>query len=437
MGRPLVAVLDDDAGFRAAAAILLSEDFETVSFAAGEPFFQFLEEREPDVLLLDVNLGEGVPDGFAVLDALRAKGLGFPVIMLTILAGLEVTSRALRMGVPFLQKDRELDADRFRQQISLVLRASQLSAEIDYHRRLISPGAAEEAFPWPMEGWGAELRREIEPFLRSAQPLLLEGERGTGKQTLARWVHRHSSRADGPFLVVSPLGVDEAALYPELFGSSEAARPFTPGALDAAAGGTLFLEDLHLLPDAIHHRLVRAIEEGAFASAGSGRRRRLTCRLIASRSVGDHGGDLGGTDDLFWKAYRIRLSPLRERPEDIRFHIDRIVRELSAAGVPVHPVPVESLAGRNLPGNFYDLKGALLRGASFLDGAGGGSDVLESGVWKKLAEWPLRKAYAEMLVRYLREVEKIHGRDVDRWKLHIGYERAQVYRFFKILDDEV
>jgi DNA-binding NtrC family response regulator len=216
----------------------------------------------------------------------------------------------------------------------------------------------------------------LERAAATESPVVLEGEAGTGKEGLARAIHERSSRREGPFVVVDLGASNEALMESDLFGHDvSAARPVArPGAIEEAEGGTLYLDDVTELSNSLQAKLLRALETKEFKRPGPQGMARVDVRVIASTQKDLDAEVKAGRfrEDLSFRlsVFRVRVPPLRERPEDI----PQLVRhfEVKAKGsTPLSDDTVEMLTRHDWPGNVRELRSVLERLAAFPDlGAG-------------------------------------------------------------------
>jgi Nif-specific regulatory protein len=219
----------------------------------------------------------------------------------------------------------------------------------------------------------AEVFRLMESAAASPIAVLIEGETGTGKELVARGIHRASARADGPFVAVNCAAVSETLLESELFGHRKGA--FTGaiqdqrGLFEAANGGTIFLDEIGEMPPAMQAKLLRVAQDGEVVAVGDTRPRPVDVRVISAtnRNLSNEVERQKFRQDLFYRiaAFPIVLPPLRERREDIALLVDRILKIAAErhgkriAGV--EPEAVSLLIGFAWPGNVRELENELER----------------------------------------------------------------------------
>ncbi len=212
----------------------------------------------------------------------------------------------------------------------------------------------------------------LERAASTESSIVLEGEAGTGKEGLARAIHDRSARRDGPFVVVELGASSESLMESDVFGHDvSSARPMArPGALEEAGGGTLYLDEVTELPNALQARLLRALETKEFKRPGQGGLARVDARVIASTQKDLDAEVKAGRfrEDLSFRlsVFRVRVPPLRERPDDI----PQLVRHFEARArnqTPVSVQTVEMLTRHDWPGNVRELRSVLERLAAFPD----------------------------------------------------------------------
>jgi len=205
---------------------------------------------------------------------------------------------------------------------------------------------------------------------RSAAPILLEGATGTGKELAADYIHRHSPRAQGPFVTLDCTTLGEDLFESEVFGHERGA--FTgsvserQGLFERAHGGTLFLDEIGEMPLALQAKLLRALESGEFRRVGSDQTRRADVRIVCAtnRNLRDHPGF---RQDLYFRiaCVRVRMPALAERTEDIPaladLFLDRFRKETNKPLLGIQPNAMKLLEAYEWPGNVRELENAIER----------------------------------------------------------------------------
>ncbi|MES2858239.1 MAG: nitrogen regulation protein NR(I) [Pseudomonadota bacterium] len=400
-----VWVVDDDRAVRFVLAAALREaGFAVSAFAAGGEALDALQRLgPPDLVITDVRMpGEG---GLVLLDRLKAAHPALPVIVMSAYTDVTSTAGAFRGGAhEFLSKPFDLD-----EAVALVHRA-------------LPPRAASVAPAPPLATASSELVgdapamralfRAIGRLAQAPLSVLITGETGTGKELVARALHRESPRAHKPFVALNTAAIPSELLESELFGHEAGA--FTGaqkrhvGRFEQADGGTLFLDEIGDMPAALQTRLLRVLAEGEFFRVGGRELIRVDVRVIAAThqplealvEQGRFRADLLHRLDVV----RLPLPPLRERREDIA---QLAARFLADAGQRLQ-LPVKSLSSAALerlrahhwPGNVRELENLCWRLAALAPGASIGladlasampaAQVMQAGdeAWQReLASW--------------------------------------------------
>jgi DNA-binding NtrC family response regulator len=369
-----VLVVDDDGGMRAAleARFLRSGWRVETAACAAEALEKFRREKHP-LVVTDIRMpGE---DGFSVMRAARALAPQTGVILLTAFASVPEAVAAMRDGacdylvkpVPFEQL--EAAAGRI-----LVQAREQADAMKDLAGR--DPG------------WLRALDRARQAAASDAD-VLIEAESGTGKELVARLIHRLSPRRDRAFIAVNCAAFPETLLESELFGHTKGA--FTgaghakPGKFELADGGTLLLDEIGEMPLGLQPKLLRVLQEREFDRLGDTRSIHVDLRIIATtnRALVEMVREGTFRADLYYRlnVIPLRLPPLRERRGDIRELAEHFMRLYAPPGKAVSFAPgfLEQLELHGWPGNVRELANCVRRAVVLATGPEIGTAVQDPG----------------------------------------------------------
>jgi len=217
------------------------------------------------------------------------------------------------------------------------------------------------------------LARDVKKLISIAAPynlpVLILGEIGTGKELVARAVHRASNRSSGPFVTINPTGVEDAALEAELFGCCEygsgIAKTHKPGLVEIANGGTIFIDELGDVSPAIQEKLLQSLETGISRRLGDTQEMPIDVRFISAtnKDLDKEPARLAFGTDVFYKlnGLVIRIPPLRERKDDIPVLVDYFLAKISRDGTirRLTPQALALLMEYSWPGNVRELANAL------------------------------------------------------------------------------
>ena len=362
-----ILLIDDDASLRRVTEYNLSSaGFTVLGAASGREGLALFQKQRPDLVITDVQLGD--LSGLQVLAAVKKESPLTPVLVITAFGSIELAVRAMQEGAfTFLAKPFDREALRLSCRKALELRdlheqKQQLSGEVN---RLTGTAGMETANPAM-----AELLDTARRAANSEATILIAGESGTGKEVLARLIHQHSPRAQGPMVAVNCAAIPENLLESELFGHVKGA--FTgavssrKGRFQSAAGGTLFLDEIGELRLDLQAKLLRAIQERVVAPVGAEQPEAVDVRLIAASNRDLYAAIGQGTfrEDLYYRlgVILLHLPPLRERREDIPQLVAHFLLKVGAPiGVRFSAGALARLKAHAWPGNIRELQNIIER----------------------------------------------------------------------------
>ena len=356
-------VIDDDESIRWVLERALGRaGFTVEGFDGGTGVQARIRQRAPDAIICDIRMPH--VDGLELLGEITARYPHLPVVIMTGYSDLDSAVSAYQGGAyEYLPKPFDID-----EAVALVARA------VAHHRQHASrdPATTAAAAPGIIGSAPAmqEVFRAIGRLSRSHLTVLITGESGSGKELVARALHRHSPRASRTFIALNTAAIPRELLESELFGHERGA--FTGaqarrlGRFEQADGGTLFLDEIGDMPAELQTRLLRVLADGEFYRVGGHTPVRVDVRIIAATHQDLEARVRAGTfrEDLFHRLNVIRVhSPaLRERREDIPLllahYLERAARELAVEPKTLKPEVVRSLETLDWPGNVRQLENA-------------------------------------------------------------------------------
>jgi len=358
-------IVDDDQSIRfVLEKALLREDMPTRSFTNTREVLAALEAANddemqgPQVLVSDIRMPGG--SGLDLLDKIKQKHPGLPVIIMTAFSDLDSAVSAFQGGAfEYLPKPFDLP-----RAVELIRRAVDESQreEVAEERMQAAPEMLGQAPAMQ------DVFRAIGRLSQSNVTVLITGESGSGKELVARALHKHSPRASGPFVAINTAAIPKDLLESELFGHERGAftgaQTMRRGRFEQAEGGTLFLDEIGDMPFDLQTRLLRVLSDGHFYRVGGHNAVKANVRVIAAthQDLEQRVKQGAFREDLFHRlnVIRLRLPALRERREDVpsltRHFLQQSAKQLGVEPKRISDAALAQLSGFGFPGNVRQLE---------------------------------------------------------------------------------
>lgn len=406
-----VLVVDDEPDICELLEITLQRmGLKTTSTTRMNGAIELLRDGHFDLCLTDMRMPDG--NGLDLLRHIQHHYADLPVAMITAHGSVDTAVQALKLGAfDFVTKP--VDLKMLRQLIDSALRLTPAASALPQAAHgqpepkagpeprgpglpgpgPLGPQGTSGAAPntGPLLGHSAamaQLRATVARLARSQAPVIILGESGSGKELVAREIHRLGPRVDRPFVPVNCGAIPADLMESEFFGHQKGA--FTGaiqnkiGLFREADGGTLFLDEVAELPLALQVKLLRALQERAIKPVGASREERVDVRILSAthNDLGEDVSDGRFRQDLYYRlnVVEVRVPPLRERREDIeelaRHVLSRIAAQWQLSGLSLSPAALLHLGTHPFPGNVRELENVLERAAVMVDGPVIGPELL-------------------------------------------------------------
>ena len=369
--KPLILTVDDDPDLAAVISLHVRRwDYDSATAGSAAALRAFLARRTPDAMLMDVMLGDG--DGSELVAEVKSRLPDVPVIMITRNTSVEKAVRCMQRGAAdYITKP--LDFGRLEQAVRSALEVGRVARRARAGAIGASPAPSVEPYHG-LVGRSPAMRglfEKIENVASADVSALILGETGTGKELVARAIHRASPRRDGPFVAVNAAAIPHELIESQLFGHERGA--FTGagaahvGFCEQAEGGTLFLDEIAEMSFDVQAKLLRFLQDHVVQRVGARTSRRLEVRVLAATNADPHRqiADRRLREDLFYRlrVVSLELPPLRQRPGDVELlaahFLARSERRHGHGFSGLGAGAARALAGYGWPGNVRELENVI------------------------------------------------------------------------------
>ncbi len=448
-----ILVVDDEADIREiVSGILDDEGHETRTAADSDSALAAITDRVPRLIFLDIWLQGSRLDGLALLDEIKARYPELPVVMISGHGNIETAVSAIQRGAyDFIEKP--FKADR-------LLLVAERALETSNLKRQVTELKKRSGDPVELIGTSvavSQLKQSIDKIAPTNSRVMILGPSGSGKELVARLIHRKSTRAGGPFVVLNAAAITPERMEVALFGTESAAsHERKVGALEEAHGGILYLDEVADMPRGTQSKILRVLVDQQFERVGGTKRVKVDVRILSSTARNLEELIAAGEfrEDLYHRlaVVPVRVPSLSERREDIPFLVDMFMRQVSEqAGIRNRRIGDDALAviqAHTWPGNIRQLRNYMER-LMILARSDGPDTVISASMLPDDVSDMLPKTSAagsdHIMTLPLREARELFERDyliaqinrfggnISRTAEFVGMERSALHRKLKSL----
>jgi two-component system, NtrC family, nitrogen regulation response regulator NtrX len=446
-----ILVVDDEQDIRElVAGVLSDEGYECRTAADSTRALALVDERRPSLVLLDVWLHGSQMDGLELLDAIKQREPGLPVIIFSGHGNIDTAVSAVSRGaMDFIEKP--FEAERL---LHLVGRATETESLRRENARLREGFIQADEFTGNSSVINA-VRATLKRVASTGSRVMITGPAGAGKEVAARLLHSWSPRADKAFVTVNSARITPERFEQELFGEEADGKLVRAGLLELADGGTLYLDEVADMPASTQARILRVLTDQSFVRAGGNRQIGVDVRVVSStsRDLESEIEEKRFREDLFYRlnVVPVAIPPLAERRDDIPALAEHFfTRYANEQGVPAPEIAPEALAALQAydwPGNVRQLRNvvertvilaprerlATIEADMLPDEITGRTSNDNGNGMSALMGVPLREARESFEREYLRiQIRRFSG-NISKTAGFIGMERSALHRKLKLL----
>jgi two-component system nitrogen regulation response regulator NtrX len=451
-----ILIVDDEADIRdLVAGLLEDEGYETRSAGDSDSALAQIEQRRPNLVILDIWLQGSRLDGLELLDFIRRDHPDVPVIIISGHGNVETAVSAIKRGASnFIEKP--FKTDHLLHLVQAATEAARLRRENEELRARYLPTDELVGISPAINS----VRLIVERVAPANSRVLIAGPTGSGKEVIARQIHKLSSRANGPFVVVNAANIAPERMEVELFGIERKqvgqVQSRKIGLFEQAHGGTLFLDEVGDMPVETQNKILRVLVEQMFERVDGSRKVQVDVRVMSSttkdlRLLIETGRF---REDLYHRlnVVPIMVPPLSARRDDIPLLIDYFMDRLTTSGGmarrEIAADVIAALQAYEWPGNVRQLRNVVERmlimaaedvleqiGADMLPSEinASGAALLRAGQGEAIMSVPLREAREAFEKEYLQAQITRFGGNISRTASFVGMERSALHRKLKSL----
>ncbi len=455
-----VLVIDDEADIRELISDILKEEgFHSRVAANSTQAFEAITAKVPSIIILDIWLQGSDLDGLGILEIVKKRYPMLPVIVISGHGTIETAVSAIKMGAyDYLEKPFTHD------KLLILLKRACEAAKLKRENFDLKTKVIDKTEIIGTSAAISRLKSEIEKVAPTSGRVMVTGPAGSGKELVARLIHKKSRRVNGPFLVFSPSGMSSDRIMQDLFGEPE--KHDSSGAytkrisiLEAANNGTLYIDEVGDLPIAVQNKLLKFLQEQVLEKPGSQKLVKLDVRIVSatSRDLQQEVVSTRFRQDLYYRlnVVPIRVPSLSERKEDISLLAEYFIKQLAKfSGLKERTLTEEAIAALqayNWQGNIRQLRNVIewtliMNPAGPLDGNLIKPDMLPVDILNNgltiarpdtnldMLSMPLREAREVFERQYLSAQMSRFNNNISKTSSFVGMERSALHRKLKLLN---
>jgi len=442
-----ILIIDDNADIRSILKDLIEDaGFKTRVAANYNQALTEIDKKLPDVAIIDVKLDKGDNDGIELLSHIKQKNKDIPVIIISGHANIEMAIKSLKSGAfEFIQKPFDQErlmnfVNRAVENFNLISENKKLQTQLFHSFELIGSSQNTE-----------KIKDQINKLSTSESRIFITGPTGSGKELIARKIHKNSKRKNKPFIIINGALLDVKKYESELFGEERENGSILYGALEKASGGILLIDEVTEIPLETQSKILRVLTDQKFKRINGDHDIKVNVRVICSTSKNIYDEiNLGAfREDLFHRlnVFSINVEPLNKRLEDvpllIEYFSEKISKNYNLKKFDLKP-HINYLLNYNWPGNVRELRNLIERIAIL--SPGNKDEKIFTIVKESLKpssnesfeindtlSVPLKEARENFEKEYLTTQLKKFGGNISKTAKFIGMERSALHRKLKLL----